>query len=238
MSADTPSATDAVSVWTPGASPSVHVVLARPAASVSTAAGSADPCPSAGEKVTVAPATGEPPASSARTTTASASVPPAIPSCPSPDTTTRAVGTCATTTWAVALSASNDAVSVPDPFATALTIPVGVTVNTPVSLLDQDDRAGVGRPELVGDGRAERRRLAQRRERRGLGGDGDRRGARRVRGWFGAGVAVACGQRDDAEEASKEAWKAVAADGCPGAVAYDGTASTRTVTMSASWYLW
>ena len=63
-------------------------------------------------------------------------MPPAIPSCPPPDTTTTAAGACATTTWAVALSASNDAVTVPDPFATALTTPVGVTVNTPGSLLD------------------------------------------------------------------------------------------------------
>ena len=92
MSVDTPPATDAVSVWAPAASPSVQVVLARPAASVAAVAGSADPCPSAAEKVTVAPATGEPPASSTRTTTASASALPAIPSCPPPDTTTMAAG--------------------------------------------------------------------------------------------------------------------------------------------------
>jgi len=47
-----------------------------------------------------------------------------------------ATGTCSTTTEAVALRSSNDAVSVPEPFPTEVAAPWAVTVKTAASLLD------------------------------------------------------------------------------------------------------
>ena len=84
---------------------------------------------------TVAPATGDPPASATSTTTESGSAAPARARCPSPDATVSAAAAWATSTSAVALRPSNDAVSVPEPFATAVTVPPASTVNTPESLL-------------------------------------------------------------------------------------------------------
>ena len=114
----------------PGWSPSVQAVRARPSAFVAAVSGSAAPSPAAGAKTTITSSTGVPPASVTSTTTASASARPWRAACPSPDVTSIADGACATTTLAVALSPSNEAVSVPDPFATAFTTPASVTVNT------------------------------------------------------------------------------------------------------------
>ena len=112
-------------------------MLAIPAGSVTTDAGSATPCPVAAVKDTLTSATGEPPASSTRTTTGSGSARPARPSWAPPDVTATATGCCATVTCAVALRASAAAVRVPDPFATAVTSPTEDTVKTSSSLADQ-----------------------------------------------------------------------------------------------------
>ena len=130
-----PTATEATKLCTPARSPSVHDVAARPSASVAAVAGAAVPFPSAGAKTIVTPSIGEPPASSARTTTSAGSASPWRTACSAPDTTLTVAGSCATVTPAVALRSSNDAVSIPDPLATASTTPPSVTVNTAGRLL-------------------------------------------------------------------------------------------------------
>ena len=82
------------------------------------------------------PSTGEPPASTARTTTESGNTPPTLAACPSPDTVSSAADACATSTAAVALRLWNVAVTVPEPLATAVAVPPALTVNTVSSLLD------------------------------------------------------------------------------------------------------
>ena len=57
-----------------------------------------------------------------------------------------AAATCSTTTGAVALRFSKDAVSVPEPFATAVTRPSASTVKTSVSLLDKVAAPGASAP--------------------------------------------------------------------------------------------
>ena len=60
-------------VWVPGSAPRVQVVAAWPLASVVAAAGSAEPWPAAGAKVTLCPAMGRPCWSRIPTTIASTS---------------------------------------------------------------------------------------------------------------------------------------------------------------------
>ena len=63
-----------------------------------------------------------------------------------PGETLIATGTCSTTTVAAALRFSKDAVSIPEPFAIAVTPPLALTVNTPMSLLDHLASPGTSAP--------------------------------------------------------------------------------------------
>ena len=121
-------------------------MLANPTGSVTTEPGPAEPWPSAAVNMTGTSGTGEPPASSTRTTTGSGSGLPAVPSWASPAVTTNEAGDCCTATWAVALSAPKVAVRVPDPFANAVTVPKDDAEKTSGSLLDQVTVAGKAAP--------------------------------------------------------------------------------------------
>src|SRR5712692_5890628 len=71
------------SFW-PGFGPSVQLVVARPLASVATAAALTEPPPKSTVKFTLTPATGRPKPSSTPTTRAPGKRTPGVPSCPAP----------------------------------------------------------------------------------------------------------------------------------------------------------
>ena len=137
ISTDGPAVTDAVSVMAPATGPSVQAVVADPAESLATVAGSAVPCPSPGANVTAAPSTGEPPASVTLTTTGCGNARPTRARWSAPDVGLTSAGTCATVTDAVSVSPWNEAVTTPAPLPTAVTSPSASISKTFGSLPDQ-----------------------------------------------------------------------------------------------------
>ena len=138
--------TAATRTWAPIAPPSVQAVCAKPAESLSTTAGSAVPWPSPGVNVTVAPSTGEPPASTSRTTTGSGSTRPTLARWSDPPACRSSAGACCTVTDAVALSPWNEAVTVPCPLPMEVAVPPALISNTLGSLPDQLGTPGYAAP--------------------------------------------------------------------------------------------
>ena len=141
-----PPGAETIRAWLPNLSPRVHSVMASPFSSVSDVPALTDPLFVAGLKVSVTPATPNPPRSSARATTGSSRVSPLGPSCPSPETTLTKAARCCTVTDAVAFSPPEEACRVPDPFPAAVTCPLAPTVKTASSELDQVTVAVIAAP--------------------------------------------------------------------------------------------
>lgn len=130
--------TVAVTRWKSAvALPRVHVVEARPPASLVVEVVESDPPPETTAKVTARFAIGWPSRSSMRTCNAVGSARLIGPDCACPPTTTGVTGTCATVTVALEVIPSSVAEMFAVPLVTAVTNPLAETVATAGALEDQ-----------------------------------------------------------------------------------------------------